>query len=781
MAKKDRINLINEFKQEQTNNDFIILTTYCFDPIFFDTYLLNKLQYNNPNSEIVILIDAEQYEKSYNIFTDITGKNYHLIPIYMKKVFHPKIFLFTSKLNNKLTLYVGSGNLTLPGLTKNAELISKTEYELNNEYSDITKILEFLRGLLEEFIKEKKVEDTINELIDYLLPFAGSEVINPKFRILHNLNDSIITQMINELDIDDFNELIMLAPFLSEKPAVIEILKDNLPSIERVSLILPEDNHNLKNVDKYLELASDRSINLEIKSGEFKEDSGRKFHSKILCLKGSQDYLLVGSPNLTISALLETSKNGNLECSIFYKGVNSEEILELIDSTPIVNLDKINLIEPIFDKYKLLKIFSADFNEDNKILTVETEPIDDLAEVIVVFEGKNKFKDYFNLKYGKISIRTSEGFPKEIIIKCSDKISRRRIFYDRNYFFRNLSRSGKISLNDLNKKSSDPSITQNELLTMLMGVVNIPREKEIKAGSAIASSLFRKRKRRIETPSQARNFLNSTLKDLTDIYTIRSVRRNIEENLEEYDEEKSIPTKEYKLYLRLSKKLTDKRIMDNINKINDLIKFRSEYCPKEDEKLCMNSNEKLILQSFLIELFLRFPKENINIEILENFCESLEENIIDINENELCKDSTIPLFRNLIIINYLYKFKNSYNFSDRVFTYNDFITAKNYFLIKDHVYGFLNLNYPDLLFNCKEFRDYYVGMVHFIFDSGTIEEGLINLIYQIKYEEGEFKSVLLKILKIILYGSDDYPKRFSTDGELSKEAKRLLLSNENSI
>ena len=97
MAKKDRINLINEFKEEQTNNDFIILTTYCFDPIFFDTYLLNKLQYNNPNSEIVILIDAEQYEKSYDNFTDLTGKNYHLIPIYMNKVFHPKIFLFASK------------------------------------------------------------------------------------------------------------------------------------------------------------------------------------------------------------------------------------------------------------------------------------------------------------------------------------------------------------------------------------------------------------------------------------------------------------------------------------------------------------------------------------------------------------------------------------------------------------------------------------------------------------------------------------------------------------
>ncbi len=85
MAKKDRINLIDEFKS-QKNNDYILLTTYTFDPIFFDNFLLRELIHNNPSSEIVVLVDSEQYERSYDEFTPFTGLKYHLVPIYTNRV-----------------------------------------------------------------------------------------------------------------------------------------------------------------------------------------------------------------------------------------------------------------------------------------------------------------------------------------------------------------------------------------------------------------------------------------------------------------------------------------------------------------------------------------------------------------------------------------------------------------------------------------------------------------------------------------------------------------------
>lgn len=104
MAQDDRLNLIKEFS-EQKNNKIIILTTFNFDPFFFDSYLLPSLRENNRLAEIVVLVDDGQYHLASNSFTNITGVQYHLIPIRLPRgVFHPKFFMFISE--NIITSYL---------------------------------------------------------------------------------------------------------------------------------------------------------------------------------------------------------------------------------------------------------------------------------------------------------------------------------------------------------------------------------------------------------------------------------------------------------------------------------------------------------------------------------------------------------------------------------------------------------------------------------------------------------------------------------------------------
>ena len=62
MAEKNTIKLLDEIKK-QTKNDLIIFTTFTFDPIFFDAYMLRILQKNNPDATIIILMDFKQYTK----------------------------------------------------------------------------------------------------------------------------------------------------------------------------------------------------------------------------------------------------------------------------------------------------------------------------------------------------------------------------------------------------------------------------------------------------------------------------------------------------------------------------------------------------------------------------------------------------------------------------------------------------------------------------------------------------------------------------------------------
>src|SRR3972149_8290308 len=118
MAEKNSINLLETIKKEK-NNDLIIFTTFVFEPIFFDGYILRKLKQNNPNATIIVLMDGKIYSTLHDEFTNETGVEYALIPIF-GNLFHSKIFLFKSE--SKSRVLIGSHNLTLSGITQNLEL-----------------------------------------------------------------------------------------------------------------------------------------------------------------------------------------------------------------------------------------------------------------------------------------------------------------------------------------------------------------------------------------------------------------------------------------------------------------------------------------------------------------------------------------------------------------------------------------------------------------------------------------------------------------------------------
>lgn len=768
MARKDQIDLIKEFRQEQRDNDYILLTTYCFDPFLFDTYLLNNLRWNNPNSEIIVLIDAEQYEKSYENFTDISGKDYHLIPIYVNKgVFHPKMFLFLSTLNEKLTSYIGSSNLTLPGLTKNAELISKTEYDLKEEYSDINQLLEFLNGLKSDFIFERKVLETLENIIQHLSLFEGSEIVNSEFKILTNFNNGIIPQLIQELEINDFEEIIMLAPFLSSKPKILEKLKNSL-FFDKATLILPKGNHNLDNVDSYMEFALNNSLDLKIKEGEFLEDSARRFHSKILYLKGSIDYLLIGSPNLTISALLETANKGNLECSILYKDINPDEILKNVNSTLITNIENISCpIKSTFTKYSLLKVFSADYNNDNGYLVIETEKINDVAILTIKIDGSNDINKEFNLDDGKIEIKLTEGIPKEFEIKCGNKCSKRRIFHDRGYFFRNFSRSDHVPIKEVISKFSDFTINTQELLAVLVGMVKISDRADSTENAEKNNPSKLKHRERREIPSTVRNLLSYTVKSLTDSLNFQIIKKSIESD----DNPNKTLSKEYKVYERLNRKITPKKLINDIKKINELIIYISEKCT--------DTNEQLIIQSCFIQLFLRLSKNSVTLDVLNDFRSILEDNMRNIKNNHFSEDSSVMFFQFLLTINYLYNDKESYNFASDVFKYYDILTNENYYKIKNYIKGFKSqflkgeFDDKERLFNDKKFSEYFVELAVYIFDSKSIEDGLRYILNNLEYENGEFGLILNNLAHNLIYGSDGYPPLFGVSDEFKQWIEAL--------
>ena len=66
MAEQNTIKLVEKIIAQE-KNDLIIFTTYTFDPIFFDTYILQKLKEKNPNAAIIVLVDSNVISKMMQV------------------------------------------------------------------------------------------------------------------------------------------------------------------------------------------------------------------------------------------------------------------------------------------------------------------------------------------------------------------------------------------------------------------------------------------------------------------------------------------------------------------------------------------------------------------------------------------------------------------------------------------------------------------------------------------------------------------------------------------
>lgn len=112
-----------------------LLTTYSFDPIYFEAVYLSTLR-KLGITNVVVLMDASMYDQllsdtnyqchrvsQYN-YTLVRKENFH------SGVFHPKVVLLFGE--EEGTLIVGSGNLTYSGLANNDEVWNAFHVQSNN-------------------------------------------------------------------------------------------------------------------------------------------------------------------------------------------------------------------------------------------------------------------------------------------------------------------------------------------------------------------------------------------------------------------------------------------------------------------------------------------------------------------------------------------------------------------------------------------------------------------------------------------------------------------------
>jgi len=221
MVTEDQIDMLKQFGSIR-NCELIILTSYSFDPLFFDHIALRQLRKGNPYAKIIVLVDSNHFD--IEDCTELTGVDYEIITI--PSVFHPKMFIFCG--SKILTSIIGSHNLTLAGFTHNLETTCKLE---NHEVA--LECLDCIQDLLSLFLDSRN-----QTLLDIEQQKRKIEPENDKdVFFLNNLKATILDQAISIVQGQGFDvkEVIVISPFFSH---VDELVKEIRAKIRPVSIKL---------------------------------------------------------------------------------------------------------------------------------------------------------------------------------------------------------------------------------------------------------------------------------------------------------------------------------------------------------------------------------------------------------------------------------------------------------------------------------------------------------------------------------------------------------------
>jgi hypothetical protein len=128
--------------------------------------------------------------------------------------------------------------------------------------------------------------------------------------------------------------MLFVCSFFSPNTKLLESICEKI-NLKKIRIGIQKNNHNLVDPDLYLSFCKKNGLECEIFETQYADDDSRIFHSKVLHFKGKTNYLLIGSPNLTQRALMNTADQGNIEFAVFLNEKNVEPLIDLFSLTKL--------------------------------------------------------------------------------------------------------------------------------------------------------------------------------------------------------------------------------------------------------------------------------------------------------------------------------------------------------------------------------------------------------------------------------------------------------------
>lgn len=329
---------------EETGFGSAAFLSYGMDLSFFDSQVMGRLQETGCRN-VVAICDGRRLADELNAAAGLryVGVQCPVIPVQLAgRAFHPKAVLMAG--DDKVKLLIGSGNLTVPGYTRNWEMFSKLQGE-----EALAAVPELLR-CFEKAAEDSPVRAAFGawyERLERSNPWVlRSQVSNVSpLPLLCSADGPILERAIELLQDREVDRVTVASPFFDADGAALSRLIERTEARELVML-----------VDEGTSLDPQRTEHVLSQSGAHTrvlrfEGAGRPLHGKAVLFEGPWgEALLTGSPNLTSAAMLSTAHaGGNFELATVRFGEQGA-LSPLLEEKAgdEVDLGEINARKPVY-------------------------------------------------------------------------------------------------------------------------------------------------------------------------------------------------------------------------------------------------------------------------------------------------------------------------------------------------------------------------------------------------------------------------------------------------
>ena len=396
----ERKNIIKLLSDRSNVYHSALLTTYSFDPIFFESVYLSTLRKLGVTN-IVVLMDANMYDQlladtNYQCHR-VTQNNYTLVrqENTYSGVFHSKMVLLFGEEEGALVL--GSGNLTYSGLSNNEEVWSVFHVAGNDSihYPLLNKAWKYLRGVTSSVspLVQRQL-DWMQEQSPWLHKDSNDGTIlllsGEEGQLLYNSsNSTILNSVYLSIGEREIEEITVIAPFYDTEGHALKELQRHF-SPKKMKCVLDLDRQSAP----YSLLQNGTFIDY------YKSTSSYPLHAKIIEIQGREEtWILCGSANAGNMALGTTTFAFNDEACIFLHSKNRRDyIKELgISFTSLTSDEKKSIVRPKQEKTNespiLVNLISCEEKENELFLRFNKSGIegkltllDDAQNVICSFD-----------------------------------------------------------------------------------------------------------------------------------------------------------------------------------------------------------------------------------------------------------------------------------------------------------------------------------------------------------------------------------------------------------